>query len=98
MRKTKVAHYLTSYSNPKLESMIDALAKARCDYIEDWLQTLLANELPPEIYLKAYGNEKCKKEMANWLTANGYCLHRSPYLTVTELRKGDVLIGRLTLC
>ena len=68
------------------------------DRQEEWMATVMAKEMPPELFLRAYGNKACRQEIIQWLVDNGYyvCFFQSrPFYL--EIRKGDKVIASTNL-
>ena len=70
-----------------LADLSDAIAKSR----EDWLSELAARHLPSEVYLRAFGNDACKQDVAHHLQAHGFV--RRIYPDREELWRGDEWLG-----
>lgn len=60
------------------ELVLDRLTKQHADAREDWMATEISKHLEPDVFIRAYGNAKCKKEVATILEAKGFELHYCP--------------------
>ncbi len=61
---------------------------------EEWLSRELAKVMPPELFLRAYGNVNCKMDVAEWMEKEGY--HVAIHVGGRkELRKFDKVIATL---
>lgn len=45
---------------------------------EEFISNVMAQRMPPDIFLRAYGNEECRKSANEWLEKNGYFLKQYP--------------------
>lgn len=61
---------------------------------EEWLASEFAKVMPPELFLRAYGNADCQKDVAEWLTKEGYAvaIHSDGR---KELRRGEEVLATL---
>lgn len=58
---------------------------------EDWLAREMAERMPPELFLRAYGNTDCMVSVAEWLEKEGYELAIYPWGKKELKRRGVVL-------
>lgn len=58
---------------------------------EEWLSGEMAKLMPAEMFLRAYGNHRCKLDVVQWLKENGYELRKWPDLRVELVKDGTVL-------
>lgn len=57
----------------KLRSQgINALVELVMRMEEEWLSSAMAKVMPPDLFLRAYGNFACKLDVAQWMEQNGY--------------------------
>jgi len=92
MARKQTNHFETEYRVlPQLTAIMDALADSVSKSREKWLDDLCSKHLPPEIYLRAYGNNACKHDVAQILQEQGFILHKWP--DREEAWRGDELLG-----
>ena len=73
-------HYDVSDSpeiSERINGLCDLIANLRNKAVEEWLSSIMAKEMPPDIFLKAYGNDECKMTASKWMVDNGYELRYS---------------------
>lgn len=59
---------------------------------EDWLSREMAKLMPPELFLRAYGNFACKLDIAQWMEKEGLHLAVHP-CGKKELRRFEEVVA-----
>lgn len=57
----------------------------------------MAKLLPPDVFLRAYGNDKCRRDVASMLENSGYTVAIFPS-GKKQLRRGDEVISEFNIC
>ena len=67
------------------------ISKASMGEQEEWMATQMASILPPDMFLRAYGNDECKRDVSRFLEENGYALFEHP--DRIEIRKHNEVLS-----
>lgn len=59
---------------------------------EEWLASELVKVMPPELFLRAYGNSKCQSDVQAWMEKEGYRVAIHPDGR-NELRRGEEVLA-----
>ena len=77
----------------KMDLVIKEIVERSYRRREEWLEAILSKLMPPDLYLRAYGNNKCKLDVAKWLQREGYLVEDYPEYLI--LKKNGNTISRL---
>jgi hypothetical protein len=89
-RLTDVRTLSESFGVSSVERVVELVFRME----EEWISREMAKVMPPELFLRAYGNHKCKIDVAQWMEKEGY--HLAIHVDGTkELRRFDEVIARL---
>jgi hypothetical protein len=60
---------------------------------EEWLSNEMAKALEPNVFLRAYGNDSCKQDVASKLQSLGFHIRQYTYKPDIELWRGEEMIS-----
>lgn len=73
---------------------LDEIARSVAKRKEEWLSSELAKRLEPDVFLRAYGDGKCKQDVVKILEEEGFLLKEHPDGR-TELTQNDQVLSVL---